>query len=99
MANRDQNRQDKQQPDPRHADNPGSVTDQHGMEGMGPASIQGVEASDLPDGGRGPVETNIGKALSRKTPDHTGGTIGGDVGIRALPDSAEASDHGPRGKN
>jgi hypothetical protein len=35
-------------------------------------------------------------------PDHTGGTpqeTGGDVGIRAFPGSADAADHGPRGKN
>src|SRR3712207_8635173 len=62
------------------------------MDAGGPASIAGAEASELPDGGRGTVDTNIGKVLGRKTPDHTGGTIGGDVGIRALPGSADAAD-------
>jgi len=68
----------------------------------GPTSIEGVEASDLPDKGRGSVDENIGKALRRKTPDKTGGTpqvTGGDVGLRAFPGSADAKDHGPRGKN
>ena len=31
--------------------------------------------------------------------DPTGGTIDGDVGIRAFPESAGAADQGPRGKN
>ncbi len=69
---------------------------------VGPTSIQGVEASDLPDKGRGTVDQNIGKAMARKTPDQTGGTpqeTGSDVGIRAFPDVADAKDHGPRGKN
>jgi hypothetical protein len=69
---------------------------------VGPRSIAGVEARDLPDKGRGSVDQDIGKALGRKTPDHTGGTpqeTGGDVGVRAMPDSADAADHGPRGRN
>ena len=73
-----------------------------GLSNVGPRSIEGVEASDLPDKGRGSVDENIGKTLRRKTPDRTGGTpqeTGGDVGIRAHPDVADANDHGPRGKN
>ena len=73
-----------------------------GHSDVGPRSVEGVEASDLPDKGRGSVDQNIGKALKRKTPDRTGGTpqeTGGDVGIRAMPGSADAADHGPRGKN
>jgi hypothetical protein len=45
---------------------------------------------------------NIGKALKPKTRDHTGGTpqeTGGDVGLRAAPDAAEAPDHRGHGKN
>ena len=38
------------------------------FEKVGPRSIDGVEASDLPDNGRGPVETNPGKELRRKLP-------------------------------
>jgi hypothetical protein len=77
---------------------PGNVP----FEGTGPASIQGVEASDLPDKGRGSVDQNIGKHLKRKTPDRTGGTpqeLGGDVGLRAMPDAADAADHGHRKHN
>ena len=73
-----------------------------GYTDVGPRSIEGVEASDLPDKGRGTVDENIGKAMKRKTPDRTGGTpqeTGGDVGIRAFPDSADAADHGPRKHN
>ena len=63
----------------------------------GPDSVQGLEASELPDKGRGGVDQNIGKAMKRKTPDHTGGLpqrTGGDVGLRAMPDAADADDHG-----
>ena len=69
---------------------------------VGPQSIEGVEASDLPDKGRGSVDQNIGKAMKRKTPDKTGGTpqeTGGDAGIRAFPGSADAVDHGSRKHN
>ena len=41
---------------------------------VGPLSTQGVEASDLPDKGRGSVDQNIGKTIRRKTPDKTGGS-------------------------
>ena len=67
--------------------------------GEGPTSIDGVEARDLPDKGRGPVETIAGKELGRKTPMQTGGTVGGDVGARAMPDAADAKDHGHRKHN
>lgn len=73
-----------------------------GFSNVGPRSIDGVEASDLPDKGRGNVDQNIGKAMARKTPDKIGGTpqeTGGDVGLRANPDIADANDHGSRGKN
>ncbi len=58
--------------------------------------------SDLPDKGRGSVDENIGKALKRKTPMQTGGTpqeTGGDVGMRAMPNTADADDHGHRKHN
>ena len=37
---------------------------------VGPRSIAGVEARDLPDKGRGTVDQNIGKLLGRQIPDH-----------------------------
>jgi hypothetical protein len=70
------------------------------FEKVGPRSIDGVEASDLPDGGRGPVETNPGKELRRKLPQKTGAIVPTeDVGIRAEPDIADAEDHGHRKHN
>ena len=67
------------------------------FEKVGPRSIDGVEASDLPDEGRGPVETNPGKELRRKLPQSTGAIAPGeDVGLRAEPDIADAEDHGHR---
>ncbi len=69
----------------------------------GPTSIEGVEASDLPDQGRGSVNTDPGHELARTSPHKTGGPIGdangGDVGIRGTPDVAEADQHGNRGRN
>jgi hypothetical protein len=67
---------------------------------VGPRSIEGVEASDLPDGGRGSVETVPGKELRRKLPQQTG-AIGDatDVGLRGEPDVADANDHGHRKHN
>jgi hypothetical protein len=78
------------------------MAEQHRFHEVGPKSIQGVEASDLPDKGRGSVDENIGKHLKRKTPDHTGGSpqeTGGDVGMRATPGAADADDHGGRKHN
>ena len=84
---------------PNHIDpTPGNA----GYENTGPRSLKGVEASDLPDKGRGSVDTDVGKHFKRKTPDRTGGTpqeTGGDVGIRAMPDAADAADHRGHGRN
>ena len=63
---------------------------------VGPRSIEGVEASDLPDKGRGPVETNLSKEAARKLPQQTGQRESGDTGLRGDPDIADASDHGHR---
>jgi len=65
----------------------------------GPLSIAGVEASDLPGGGRGSVETDPGKELARKLPQNTGGVVGGNVGLRGTPDLAKADKLGGRGEN
>ena len=51
-------------------DQTGGATDQ---TGVGPESIAGAEASELPDHGRGGPETNIGKEMGRKLPQDTGG--------------------------
>ncbi len=65
----------------------------------GPLSIAGVEASDLPNGGRGNVETDRGKEAARKLPQNTGGVLGGNVGLRANPNLAKADKLGGRGQN
>ena len=51
---------------------------------VGPTSIDGVEARDLPDGGRGSAETDHHREHARKLPHQTGGEIGSgtDVGLR-----------------
>ena len=78
----DQNNQ-KQNPDQRAAtDHP-----------IGPTSTQGLEASEMADE-RGNVDTDPRKVVARKMPQNTGGQPDGDVGLRAMPDSAEANDHG-----
>ena len=66
---------------------------------IGPTSERGLEASEHPDGERGSVDTDPRRIAARKLPAQTGGTIGGDVGTRAMPGSADAHDHGPRGRN
>jgi hypothetical protein len=71
-------------------DQTGGATDQ---VGEGTTSIAGAEASELPDHGRGPVETNIGKEMGRKLPQQTGGVVEGDVGTPALPNAARAKGH------
>lgn len=65
---------------------------------IGPLSIEGVEASDLPDKGRGPVETDPDHEAARNLPQNTG-TISGEVGIRGTPDIADAAQHGGRKGN
>jgi hypothetical protein len=65
------------------------------FEKVGPTSIDGVEASDLPDKGRGDVFTNPSKEAGRKLPQQTGqwGTDG-DTGLKGDPDIADADEHG-----
>ena len=60
---------------------------------VGPTSVQGLEASEMGDE-RGHVDTDPRKVVARKLPQNTGGQPDGDVGMRAMPDSAEADDHG-----
>lgn len=67
---------------------------------QGPTSIAGAEASELPDKGRGSIDTTEAKALGRKLPSRTGAIdTGTDVGLRAAPDIADAKDHGGRKHN
>ncbi len=66
----------------------------------GPTSVEGLEASELPgDEERGSVDTDPRRVVRRKLTSKTGGTIGGDVGMRAMPASAEADDRGGRKRN
>ena len=76
----------------------GGTTDQ---VGEGPRDIDGAAASELPDHGRGTVDTDFGKQAARKLPSQTGGLAGDgeDVGITATPDIAEARRHGGRKHN
>ena len=64
----------------------------------GPTSIQGLEASELP-GERGSVDTDPRRIAARKLPAQTGENSTGDVGLRAMPGSADANDHGYRKGN
>jgi len=66
---------------------------------VGPLTDEGVEASDLPDRGRGPVETDFGKEAARNLPQQTGGTIGGEIGMRGHPDNVQSDARGGRKKN
>ena len=69
-----------------------------GARDVGPRSIEGVEASDLPDE-RGSVETDYGKEAGRDLPQHTGGTIGGESGLRGDAAERRADKFGGRKKN
>ena len=66
---------------------------------VGPQSVQGVEASDLPDKGRGPVETDFGKEAARNLPHQTGEGAMGQVGTRGHPDAVQSDERGGRKKN
>ena len=64
------------------------------FEKVGPRSIEGVEASELPDKGRGDQFTEISKEAGRKLPQQTGQWGEGDTGLRGDPDIADAKEHG-----
>jgi hypothetical protein len=66
---------------------------------MGPTSIEGVEARDLPDGGRGNPDMNQHHEHARKLPQQTGQNDTDDVGLRGTPQVADAADHGNRKHN
>lgn len=69
----------------------------------GPASIEGVVADDLPDGGRDNVETDPGHELKRHVPQHTGEVVGSDinndVGMAGRPEIREADDEKHLGRH
>lgn len=83
------------------ADGPPSDADssQRKSHPVGPTSIQGVEARDLPDEKQGGGEGAAHHEKARKLPQQTGENDTGDVGLRALPASADAKDHGYRKGN
>lgn len=62
-----------------------------------------MEASDLPDGGRGSVETDPGHELKRHVPQHTGEVVGSDinndVGMAGKPTTREADDERTLGRH
>lgn len=64
----------------------------------GPTSSAGVEARDLPDGGRGPMETDPGKEAKRTLPQQSG-AIENAGGTRASLDASDADRHGGRKHN
>jgi hypothetical protein len=96
MSNPDDRRNEDSSKNPQKSSPDASI-----YPGTGPTSIEGVEASDLPDGGRGPVEQDPHHEHSRKLPEQIGGEIGNatDVGLHATPDAAEARDYGNRKRN
>ncbi len=63
---------------------------------IGPTSTEGVEAGDLPNDGRGGVETDPHHQLSRHVPQHTGEVQGSDtvtdIGLTGHPDIREADE-------
>ena len=60
----------------------------------GPTSVEGLEASELPDGGRGSVNTDPGRETQRHLTSHTGEVVGSDlntdVGATGTPGARQA---------
>jgi hypothetical protein len=63
-------------------------------EKVGPTSIEGVEASDLPDKGRGDVFTDPNREAGRRLPQQTGQWGPGDTGLAGDPEIADSKQHG-----
>ena len=59
----------------------------------------GVEARDLPGGGRDTPETDAHKEAKRNLPHQHGGEIGGEGGMRGDRQMTDADDHGGRKHN
>jgi hypothetical protein len=92
-----QRKQTKQPPPPQqHAAD--TLDPKNDFNKIGPGSIEGVEASQFPDKGRGSIETDPGHEGKRNIPQRTG-NITGNVGLRGDPDLAEADKKGGRKHN
>jgi hypothetical protein len=63
-------------------------------EKVGPTSIEGVEASDLPDKGRGDVFTDPSREAGRRLPQQTGEWGSGETGLAGDPEIADSRQHG-----
>ena len=76
---------------------------EHRGHPAGPTSTQGVEVSELPDKGRGSVETDPGQELGRHVPQHTGEVVGSDInrdtGLTGDPEIREADDERTLGRH
>lgn len=83
--------------------NPKTEREQSIGHPTGPTSIEGVEANDLPNGGRGSVESDPGHELDRHLPQHTGevvdSDINNDVGMTGHPTAREADDERTLGRH
>ena len=60
---------------------------------------QGVEASDLPGGGRDDPDTKWAHELARNLPQQHGGELGEEGGLRGDRAISEADKHGGRKRN
>ena len=87
-------RKRQRQPEQRTSDQSNEAYSPADYEKVGPRSIEGVEASDLPDKGRGDTSTEISKEAGRKLPQQTGQWGSGDTGLRANANIADAKKHG-----
>ena len=59
----------------------------------------GVEARDLPGGGRDTPETDAHREAKRNLPQYHGGEIGDEGGMRGDRQISDADDHGGRKRN
>ena len=64
-----------------------------GYREVGPLSVDGVEAHDLPDHGPGPIETEVAHESKRTLPQDAG-TIDREGGLHASLDISDADQHG-----
>ena len=95
MAKRDDRREQTQRAaEQRDAENRRRFTDQ-----------SGVEASDLPDKGRGPAESHVEVELARNLPHQHGGELPeraenfNEGGARGAREASDADDQGGRKRN
>jgi len=67
--------------------------DAQGYDKVGPISIEGIEARDFPDKGRGSIETETAHEAKRIMPQQSG-AIDQEGGMRASLDISDADRHG-----